>query len=144
MSANLSAAPVHTLLPPNGAQTNPGPLPAAGPSAIPQPSTAPTSSQALTVANNAVSIPTPVAAASALALAPNTTPAQKSWVRDNLLNGANGIGITALILALVFGVGAWVGMNMQYHQGAKGLELSLWTTCADHVVCNKRGILCGS
>jgi len=57
----------------------------------------------------------------------NRTPSkpEKEW-------GQYGIGVAALILATIFGIGAWVGMNMQYNQGTKGLELSIWTTCADH------------
>jgi hypothetical protein len=50
------------------------------------------------------------------------------------LTFANGIGIASLLLALAFGVGAWVGMNMQYKQGDKGLELTIWALCADHKV----------
>lgn len=50
---------------------------------------------------------------------------EKEW-------GEYGIGVAALILATIFGIGAWVGMNMQYNQGTKGLEPSIWTTCADH------------
>ena len=61
-----------------------------------------------------------------------TTGLQKRW--NEFWNAANGIGVAALVLALVFGIGAWVGMNMQYTQGAKNLELGIWTTCADHEV----------
>jgi hypothetical protein len=77
--------------------------------------------------------------ATALSVVPNTTQVQKSWA--DLCNGANGLGVTALILGLVFGIGAWVGMNMQYHQGARGLELAIWTTCADHAVSTKGAAL---
>lgn len=59
--------------------------------------------------------------------------AKKQWTE--FWSATNGIGFAALVLAIVFGVGAWVGMNMQYHQGAKSLELTIWTTCADHEVC---------
>lgn len=45
-----------------------------------------------------------------------------------------GLGFTALVLATIFGVGAWVRMNMQYYQGAKGLKLAIWTACANHEV----------
>lgn len=53
---------------------------------------------------------------------------------QDFCDASNGIGTTALILAVVFGIGAWVGMNMQYNQGSKSLELSIWSTCADHEV----------
>ena len=51
-----------------------------------------------------------------------------------VLTAANGIGTTALIMALVFGTGAWVGMKVQINQGAASLELAIWGTCADHEV----------
>ncbi|KAI4112846.1 MAG: hypothetical protein LQ338_008265, partial [Usnochroma carphineum] len=45
---------------------------------------------------------------------------------------ANGIGTFALIAAFVFGTGAWVGMKIQISQGAKNMDLAIWTACADH------------
>lgn len=47
---------------------------------------------------------------------------------------SNGIGLAAVVLAISFGIGAWMGMNMQYSQGVKSLELTIWTTCVDHEV----------
>ena len=38
----------------------------------------------------------------------------------------------ALIAAVVFGIGAWVGMKVQISQGGQSMELAIWTTCADH------------
>lgn len=55
----------------------------------------------------------------------------KKWWSE-FWNAANGIGVTALVIATVFGIGAWVGMNMQIKQGSQSLELTIWATCADH------------
>jgi|SRR5947207_7897689 len=119
---------------PNHASLPPGPL-------------QPTVNHALTSKNAVASVTTTT---SAKAAAPNvnsgrngfgnilgiplsiTTRPRKRW--DDFWNTTNGIGVTALVLALVFCIGAWVGMNMQYNQGAKSLELTIWTTCADHEV----------
>ena len=57
-------------------------------------------------------------------------PTKKWW--SEFWNAANGVGVTALVIATVFGVGAWVGMNMQIKQGSQSLELTIWATCADH------------
>jgi hypothetical protein len=53
---------------------------------------------------------------------------------NSFWTASNGIGVIAVVLAMAFGIGAWVGMNMQYNQGAKSLELTIWATCADHEV----------
>jgi hypothetical protein len=45
-----------------------------------------------------------------------------------------GLGGLALICAVAFGIGAWVGTHMQVKQGAQSLELSIWATCMDHEV----------
>ena len=86
--------------------------------------------------NGAVPVPTAAGAALALSNGPVSSPPRRSrsgfWT--DFWSPSNGLGISAFIMAPVFGVGAWVGMNMQYHQGAKSLELSIWTTCADHEV----------
>jgi hypothetical protein len=58
------------------------------------------------------------------------SPTKKWW--SEFWNAANGIGVTALIITTVFGIGAWVGTNMQTKQGSQSLELMIWTTCADH------------
>jgi len=68
---------------------------------------------------------------------------QRHWTwRDRLENAcsvANGLGTLALIAAFIFGIGAWVGMNIQINQGGKGLELTIWATCADHEVRESQG-----
>ena len=61
-------------------------------------------------------------------------PLNRSNPTSKKRRGECGIGMTSLILATIFGIGAWVGMNMQYNQGAQSLELSVWATCADHEV----------
>jgi len=61
------------------------------------------------------------------------TPHRRLW--DSLLSTPNSTGFMAIILALVFGIGAWAGMNMQIRQAAQNLELTVWATCADHEVC---------
>ncbi|KAL9104355.1 MAG: hypothetical protein Q9163_000702 [Psora crenata] len=48
------------------------------------------------------------------------------------LSFANGIGTLALIAAVVFGIGAWVGMKIQISQGGKNMDLAIWTACVDH------------
>ena len=69
----------------------------------------------------------------------NTLPRHQTpltW-RDRLETAfslGNGIGTITLILAIVFGIGAWAGMNIQISQGGKSIELTIWATCADHEV----------
>lgn len=53
---------------------------------------------------------------------------------ENACSVANGIGTFALTAAVIFGIGAWVGMKIQINQGAKSVELAIWTACADHEV----------
>ena len=55
---------------------------------------------------------------------------------------ANGIGTFALIAAVIYGIGAWVGMKIQINQGTKSVELAIWTACADHEV-SSAGYDCG-
>jgi hypothetical protein len=52
-------------------------------------------------------------------------PLTRSYSKSEKGWGECGIGMTSLILATIFGIGAWVGMNMQYNQGAKSLKLSV-------------------
>ncbi|CAG8743184.1 7806_t:CDS:1, partial [Acaulospora colombiana] len=54
-------------------------------------------------------------------VSPSTPSIKSIWAARiaECLSFANGIGMASLILALAFGVGAWVGMNMQYKQGEK-------------------------
>ena len=155
MSAFPGATPLYVPSPPVANQVNTGVSGLAnrpnGPNVLQ--SSAPQASNQGSNLNNVINPTTTSAgAAAALALTPNANANanptalgnglghvssvarrfQRQWV--DFWNASNGIGVTALIMGLVFGVGAWVGMNMSYHQGAKGLELSIWTTCADHVV----------
>ena len=88
-----------------------------------------------TAPNNSVSTPNPVAQTQ---IQPAAQPSSRSrtW-RDRLgdtVSTANGIGTFALITALVFGIGAWVGMKIQISQGAQNMDLAIWTACADHQV----------
>ena len=61
----------------------------------------------------------------------------------NSLSWANGLGTMALIAAVVFGIGAWVGMKVQISQGGQSMELAIWTTCADHEII-QNSTLCKS
>ena len=63
----------------------------------------------------------------------STATTRRKW--NDLWIAPNGIAIVAVVLALVFGTGAWAGMNMQIKQAARSLELTVWATCADHEVC---------
>ena len=61
---------------------------------------------------------------------------------ENASSVANGIGTFALIAAVIFGIGAWVGMKIQINQGAKSVELAICTACADHEVSSTRYDCC--
>ena len=52
-----------------------------------------------------------------------------TWSFTNL-----SVGCIALLLALVFGIGAWVGQNYANKYAKESYELSLWGLCADHEV----------
>lgn len=90
-----------------------------------------TTTQPVTV-SNPNNIPTPNLS-NVLALSQHTVTTLKGrW--EEFWTAANGIAVAGLVLALAFGIGAWTGMNMQYNQGEKSLQLSIWATCADHEV----------
>lgn len=61
-------------------------------------------------------------------------PATWSEKFANACSLANGLGTFALLAAVIFGIGAWVGMKIQISQGGKSMELAIWTACADHEV----------
>ena len=91
-----------------------------------------------TAPNNSVSTPNPAAQTQIQPAAVQQPSSRSRTWRDRLgdtFSTANGIGTFALIAALVFGIGAWVGMKIQISQGAQNMDLAIWTACADHQVC---------
>ena len=52
----------------------------------------------------------------------------------------NSLGTLALVAAVVFGIGAWVGMKIQISQGGKNMDLAIWTACADHETIQKTAL----
>lgn len=91
----------------------------------------PTSNTALQSTNAAP--PAAPQAPSALQQTSNFSPRRTKWLNE-AFSFANGIGTFALITAIVFGIGAWVGMKIQISQGGKNMDLAIWTACADHEV----------
>lgn len=60
------------------------------------------------------------------------TSPKRFWSFLNVTNST--LTCTALGVALVFGVGAWVGQNYANSYARKSYELSLWGICVDHQV----------
>lgn len=100
------------------------------------PSTVPTQTSTSSAPNNLVPSNATAPAINQPSLLPTYTNLSPTW-REKFTNAcslANGLGTFALLAAVIFGIGAWVGMKIQINQGGKSMELAIWTACADHEV----------
>ena len=51
------------------------------------------------------------------------------------------ITFVAFLVALIFGIGAWIGQAYGNTYARKSYEISLWGLCSDHPVSMSRSVL---